>query len=202
LAAANAGLREADASERQAAFAVKVAESKVPLAQANLDDARFYLGQCRMLAPADGYVVDWAVQEGQMISSISPMAAGTFVCTAETYVIAAYPQNFLPHVQPGDDVEFVLDPYPGHLFDGKVEFVIPATGEGQYDPGKTIPDASKVGSQGMLAVRIQFTGAAPPDLALGAGGDVAIYTREVKPVHVLSKILIRMKKWSKFVVPS
>jgi hypothetical protein len=80
--------------------------------------------------------------------------------------------------------------------------VIPATGEGQYDPSKTIPEASKVGSQGMLAVRITFADPVPPDLALGAGGEVAIYTHEVKVIHILSKIIIRMKKWKAFVVPS
>ena len=170
LLAAKAALEHADASERQATFAVSVAESKVPVAQANLDDTRFYLEQCKVYAPADGYVVDWTVQEGQMVSTYSFMPVGTFVCTGETFVVAVYPQNFLANVQPGNDVEIVLDTYPGLLLTGKVDFVIPATGEGQFDPSKTIPEASKVGSQGMLAVRIRLTGTLPPDLPLGAGG--------------------------------
>jgi multidrug resistance efflux pump len=202
LAAANAAVLQAEASERQAEFAVKVAESQVTLAQANLNDARFNLDQCRMYAPADGYVVDWTVREGQMVTETRMTPAGTFVCTAETYVIASFHQNYLSHVQPGDDVEFLLDPYPGYVFKGKVDFVIAATGEGQYDPNKTIPEASKVGSQGMLAVRIRFAEPVPHDLALGAGGEVAIYTDAFKPVNVFSKIFLRVKKWKAFAVPS
>jgi hypothetical protein len=42
----------------------------------------------------------------------------------------------------------------------------------------------------MLAVRIKFDGPTSPNLALGAGGDVAIYTREVPPIHIFFKRFI------------
>jgi hypothetical protein len=37
---------------------------------------------------------------------------------------------------------------------------------------------------------------------LGVGGTVAIYTDEGKPVHIISKVAIRMKKWLSYVIPS
>src|SRR5262249_40421349 len=110
--------------------------------------------------------------------------------------------NDLMNVQAGDEVELILDPYPGQLFKAKVENVITATGEGQYAPSGQIPYASKVGSQGALAVKIRLTGAPPPNLPLGAGGAVAIYTDAGKPVHVISKVVIRIKKWLLYVIPS
>jgi multidrug resistance efflux pump len=180
-----------------------VVESNVPAVQAQLDEARFNLAQCRMTAPADGYVVDWQVQEGTMIVPYPVSAAGTFISTAAPSIVASFPQNNLMHVQAGDEVELVLDPYPGRLFKAKVDTVIPATGEGQFAPRGTIPDASRVGSQGLLAVKMHLTDdVPPPNLPLGAAGTVAIYTDKGKPVHVISKVAIRMKKWRLYVVPS
>jgi hypothetical protein len=41
-----------------------------------------------------------------------------------------------------------------------------------------------------------------PQLPLGAGGMVAICTEEGRPVHIISKVAIRMEKWMLYVVPS
>jgi len=104
------------------------------------------------------------------------------------------------NVEPGDDVDLILNPYPGRLFKAKVDTVIPASGEGQFDPSGQIPLASKIGSQGLLAVKIRLLEEIP-SVPLGAGGTVAIYTKQGKPVHVISKVAIRMKKWLLYVVP-
>jgi multidrug resistance efflux pump len=203
LAAAQSAWQQTQSADRQAAFALKVAQSDVPAVQAQLDDARFNRTQCRMTAPADGYVVNWQVQEGTMLVPMPMAAAGTFIDTSETVVVASFPQNYLTNVEPGNEVEVVLDPYPGRLFRGKVENVIEATGEGQFAPSGQIPSAARVGSQGLLAVKIRLTGeAVPPTLPLGAGGTVAIYTDRGKPVHIISKVTIRMKKWLLFVLPA
>jgi multidrug resistance efflux pump len=203
LVGAQSALQQAQAAERQAGFALQVAQSNVPAVQAQLDNAQFNLAQCKMYAPADGYVVNWQVQQGTMLVSAPVAAAGTFISTADTFVAASFPQNYLDNVKPGDDVDLILNPYPGRLFKAKVDTVIPASGEGQYDPSGQIPLASKVGSQGFLAVKIRLTDEhPPPNLPLGAGGTVAIYTDHGKPVHIVSKVAIRMKKWLLYVVPS
>ncbi len=203
LAAAQSAWEQAQAAARQAAFSLKMAQSNVPAVQAQLDEARFNLAQCRMMAPADGYVVNWQVQEGTMLVPMPLAAAGTFISTEDTTVVASFPQNHLPYVEPGNEVEVILDPYPGRLFRGRVENVIEATGEGQYAPSGQIPSAAKVGSQGLLAVKIRLTSeGTPATLPLGAGGTVAIYTDRGKPVHIVSKVTIRMKKWLLYVVPS
>lgn len=203
VSAANSSLAQAEATARQSAFTLKVAEGNLPGVQAQLDDARFNLTQCKVLAPADGYVVNWQVQEGTMLVPLPLSPAGTFMSTGETALVAAFPQNYLVNVMPGDEVEIVLDPYPGRLFRGKVDFVIPATGEGQYKTGGDIPMAARVGSVGVLAVRISLDPKErPATLPLGTGGTVAIYTNAGKPVHIISKVALRMKKWLLYVLPS
>jgi hypothetical protein len=100
-------------------------------------------------------------------------------------------------------VEVVLDPYPGRLFTAKVDSVIAASGGGQFTTSGDIPNAAKVGSSGAYAVKILFTDeAVARTLSLGSGGTAAIYTKRGKPVHIISKIAIRMKKWLLYVMPS
>ena len=114
---AEASVTQAQASALQAAATVQVAQSNVPAIEAQLNDARFNLAQCKMTAPGDGYVVNWQVQVGTMLVPAPIAPAGTFVITSDTSVAAVFPQNWLSNVQPGDDVEMVLiisrPPVPG-----------------------------------------------------------------------------------------
>ena len=194
---------EADAAVRQAQAGVVQAESNVPAIQAQLDEALFNLDQCKMTAPSDGYVVNWQVKPGTMLTSAPVAAAGTFIDTSDIFVGAVFPQNYLTNVEPGDDVELVLDPYPGRIFTAKVDNVIPASGGGQLSPGGEIPSAASIGSNGLYVVKIRFNDeAVARSLSLGSGGSAAIYTKHGKPVHIISKVVMRMKKWLAYVVPS
>ena len=200
---AEAGVTQAQASALQAAASVQTAQSNVPTIEAQLDDARFNLAQCKMTAPGDGYVVNWQVQVGTMVVPAPVAPAGTFVMTSDIGVAAVFPQNWLSNVQPGDDVEMVLNPYPGRLFFGKVAYVISATGGGQFTTGGTIPNAARIGSDGLYAVRINFSDqTVARTLSLGSGGSAVIYTQKGKATHVISKVAIRMKKWLLYVMPS
>ncbi len=200
---AEAGLAQAQASAQQSEAAVRTAQSNVPVVEAQLDDARFNLAQCKMTAPGDGYVTNWQVQIGTMLVPMPLAAAGTFVNVSDIAVAAVFPQNWLSNVEPGDDVEMVLNPYPGRLFLGKVDYVIPATGGGQFTTSGTIPNAARIGSDGLYAVRINFSDdAVARKLSLGSGGSAAIYTQKGKATHVISKVTIRMKKWLLYVMPT
>jgi multidrug resistance efflux pump len=198
-----AGLAQSQASQQQAAAAVQVAQGNVKTAEAQLEDAQFNLAQCKMNAPADGYVVDWQVQVGTMLVPAPISAAGTFVVTSDIAVAAVFPQNWLSNVEPGNDVEMILNPYPGRLFFGKVDYVISASGGGQFAPGGTIPNAARIGSDGLYAVRINFTDReVARTLSLGSGGAATVYTNKGKATHVISKVAIRMKKWLLYVMPT
>jgi membrane fusion protein (multidrug efflux system) len=200
---AQAGVAQAQAAAEQAASAVQVAQANVPVVEAQLEDARFNLAQCKMTAPGDGYVVNWQVQVGTMLVPAPIAAAGTFVNVSDIAVAAVFPQNWLANVQPGDDVELVLNPYPGRLFFGKVDYVIPATGGGQFTTSGTVPNAARVGSDGLYAVRINFTDeAVARKLSLGSGGSAVIYTGVGKATHVISKVAIRIRKLMLYVFPS
>ena len=112
------------------AAALEIAESNVPAVAAQLAQARFNLAQCKMTAPSDDYVLNWQVQAGTMLVPMPTAAVGTFVDTTSISVLAAFPQNYLTNVRSGDEVELVLDAYPGRVFKGSVDTVIPASGGG------------------------------------------------------------------------
>jgi membrane fusion protein, multidrug efflux system len=198
---ADAAVDQAEAAVLQATAAVAVAESALPGVEAQLGEAHFNLTQCKVTTPADGYVVNWQVQVGTMVVPAPIAAFGTFVDTSSIQALALFPQNYLTNVRPGDDVELVLDPYPGRLFTGKVDTVIPASGGGQLAPSGNIASTAK--STGAYAVKILFDdNEVAQKLSIGSGGSAAIYTSVGKPVHIISKVTMRMKKWLLFVMPS
>jgi multidrug resistance efflux pump len=199
LSAARSTMNQAEAAAQRAAYAVMVARASVPAVEAQLGDARFNLAQCKMKAPSDGYLVNWQVQVGTMLTPLA--AAGTFINTSSIQVLASFPQNYLTNVREGDDVELVLDRYPGRLFTGKVDTVIPAAGGGQLAPSGSI--ATAVQSTGAATVKIVLNDpAVARKLSIGLGGTAAIYTRVGKPTHIISKVTMRMKKWLLYVMPS
>jgi len=203
LAEARSGVLQADATVKQTAAALEIAESNVAGIAAQLAEAKFNLAQCTMTAPSDGYVVNWQVQEGTMLVPMRTAAAGTFVDTTSISVLAAFPQNYLTNVRSGDEVELVLDAHPGQVFKGSVDTVVPASGGGQLTTSGEIPSAAKATSTGMFAVKIRFDRDADPQiLSMGSGGTAAIYTNKGRPVHIISKVALRMKKWLLYVVPS
>jgi multidrug resistance efflux pump len=201
LEQAQAMVAQAQAAALQADVAVEVAHSNVPAVEAQLNDARYDLAQCKMTAPDDGYVVNWQVQVGTMLTPGS--AVGAFVKTSDIAVAAVYPQNWLANVRPGDDVEMVLNPYPGSVFKGKVDYVASATGGGQLTTSGKIPSAADIGSTGLSVVRINFSDEAVAGaLSIGSGGSAVIFTHAGKSTHMISKVVIRMKKWLLYVLPS
>jgi multidrug resistance efflux pump len=117
--------------------------------------------------------------------------------------VDAFPQNYLTNVRSGDEVELVLDAYPGRVFKGSADTIIPASGGGQLTTSGEIPSAAKATSIGMFAVKIRFDSDGDPQtLSMGSGGTAAIYTNKGKPVHIISKVALRMKKWLLCVLPS
>src|SRR5262249_2454593 len=98
-----AGGEPGKADHPHGGLALQLAKSNVPAVQAQLDNALFDLAQCKVYAPADGYVVDWQVQEGTWVAPVRVLAFGTFIVTGENFIVAVFPQNRLMHVRDGDE---------------------------------------------------------------------------------------------------
>jgi multidrug resistance efflux pump len=200
--AALAAVEQARATVEESKYALNSAERRVESSEAQLQTTRFNLQQCTVRAPSDGFVVNWQAREGSMTASTPISAVGTFVDTTEVLLAAAFPQNTLEFVQTGDPVEISLKSHPGQIFTGEVEYIIKASGEGQFVTGGKLPSASSIGSPGMLAVRFKLNNPQlENELVMGTAGCVAIYTRRGKPIHLVSMIAIRMQAWEYYLFP-
>jgi membrane fusion protein (multidrug efflux system) len=198
-AASLAELSQAKATVDQARAAVATAKDNVVAVHAQLETAQFDLTECTMSAPSDGFVTDWQIRPGTWVAPATMSAAGTFIDTSETGIVASFPAEQLIYVKPGQPVELTFKSAPGRLFLGHVENVIQATGEGQFAPGGKLPSAASIGSPGFLAVLIRLNdGQHASELEMGTPGAVAIYTDWGKPLDMISKVTLRMQKWMYF----
>jgi multidrug resistance efflux pump len=197
--AAQASLEQALAARDQSVASFAGSKDAIVLAEEKLKTTEFNLQQFSVLAPADGFVMNWQVREGTFVVPSPSAAVGTFIDTSEIFVVAPFKQQMLVNVKPGQEVELVFKSHPGHLFHGKVDAIIEATSEGQGVVSGALPSASQIGSPGILAVKIllkddeQVAG-----LDLGTAGSIAIYTDVIKPIHIMSRVTMRMNKWLYF----
>ena len=197
--AAEAMLKQTEASREQANAAYAGSKDTIVLAEEKLKTAEFSLTQCTVRAPANGFVTNWNIREGTFVVPSPASAAGTFIDTSELSIVAPFKEQMLVNVKSGQEVELVFKSHPGRLFRGKVDSILEATGEGQGAVSGILPSASKIGSPGILAVKILLDdeeGASSLDL--GSAGSLAIYTDSLKPIHIMSRVTMRMNKWLYF----
>lgn len=180
-------------AERDAAVASIAALS------AQLQNARWQLDQTVIYAPNDGYVVNLQVQEGYRVVTGPLKPAMTYVLTDFSEVLASLSQSSARKVKPGDVAEVVFASRPGEVFSGKVQAIIRVSGEAQLGPTGDIPVMTGAPIQGRRAVRVALDD--PSVLQeVGQGGQsfVGIYTDSGKPVHIITKVVVRMQAWLGF----
>jgi len=191
--AAEAAVSEAVAAVRQAEFAVVSGKANIGAVQGALDNAEFILSETSYRAPADGMMVNWQARKGTITAVLRASAIGTFMETSNTRVLAVLPQNLMRKVAVGDPVELAFMSTPGKIDNGKVIRIVNYTGEGQFTQSGDLPVVANIGSKGKLAAVIQVDDEAlAEELALGAAGAAAIYTRPAAAVHAISKVYLRM----------
>ncbi|WP_158262436.1 MULTISPECIES: HlyD family secretion protein [Pirellulaceae] len=200
--AAQATVAKSKATQDEAVVALEIAKQNVDLAQANLDKSKFDLSQCTVYAPADGFVTNWQVREGAMAVPLPLAPMGTFIDTSTVDIVAVFSQNVTKNIQPGDAVEFALKAYPGQVLKGKVDSIIPATGEGQFVTSGVLTTPDAIHSSGKFAVKIKLEDESlMQSIPMGTAGMCTVYTKTGSPFHVISKVTVRIKAWMYYLIP-
>ncbi|GEA61914.1 HlyD family secretion protein [Vibrio comitans] len=115
---------------------VNVDKSKLHLmnAQADLEEAKerlaeaqWNLDETRVYAPADGFVTNFILREGQYVGILSRMQ----MYTHEKYVLMRVNHQAIRNIKPGQMAEFASPVYPGKVFSAEVQGIVEATGEAQ-----------------------------------------------------------------------
>jgi len=93
----------------------------VRAAQAAVDKAEFALANTTVVAPADGYITNLSLADGQYVAAGT--AAMTFINPATQMVIADLRENQLVNVQPGDKAVVMFEAAPGRQFEATVDSI-------------------------------------------------------------------------------
>ncbi len=201
VAKAEAQLRQARATESKARLAVDSVidgeNTSVIQIRAQLRQAQLNLGWTTVTAPTEGFVTNLQLREGFVVRAGTPVMS--FVDTSERYLIVPLAQNVVRHIEPGNPVEVALELYPGRIFNGSVESIAWASGEGQEDPSGDLPSVGLLTPGTMFAVRVVLDDfPAGFELPIGAGGAAAVYSDGGKPLRIIRMIILRMTTWLNF----
>ncbi|MBY5922834.1 HlyD family secretion protein [Ferrimonas balearica] len=112
---------------RQRTLDADSAEVAVASARERLAQAQWNLDQTRVHAPADGYVTNFLLREGQLVARVPRLQ----MYTDEKYVLMRVNHQAIRNVKVGQQAEFASPVYPGKIFQAEVEGIVEATGEAQ-----------------------------------------------------------------------
>lgn len=204
LDSAEAAVSHAKAEERRARLAygseIDGVNTGVAEAQALLAQAQYYLDHTTIVAPADGYITNLQVQPGMVSGIFRAGGIASFIVDEGRYLLATYPQEWLKFVEPGQPVEIALDLHPGQIFEGKVESIWWASGEGQFLPSGTLPTFVEPLPPALFAVKIAMPVADDLRVPVGAHGAAAIYAWRGGFAY-LRRVVIRTYTWFNWLQP-
>ncbi|QFU20610.1 biotin/lipoyl-binding protein [Shewanella eurypsychrophilus] len=93
----------------------------------NVAQAQWNLDSTKIYAPANGYVTNFIMREGQFVGVMPRIQ----MYTDEKYVLMRVNHQAIRNVKVGQRAEFASAVYPGKVFNAEVEGIIEATGESQ-----------------------------------------------------------------------
>ena len=79
-----------------------------------------------MRAPANGWIANLSLREGDVISANQPLFA--LVSNNQYWIDANFKETELRHVRKGQSAKIILDMYPDHTFQGIVDSISDGSG--------------------------------------------------------------------------
>jgi multidrug resistance efflux pump len=210
----------------KARAAIKAARAQVDSAQANLEKARQSLGaegennprirsamatlkkaqldlsRTKVIAPALGGVTNLQIEKGYYAKAGA--AAMTFVEAESVWVQANLKENNLAHLQPGAEVDLLLDIMPGTLYKGVVRsvgFAVSTDNQGTVGSLQTVKSSTGwLRDPQRFPVIIEFAEPVPAGLKrVGGQVDVQVYNEESPILNAIGKVWITVLSWLSFI---
>ena len=114
-------LEQARERLREAQGALQAAKAQLQALEARMAQARADVKDTRVLAPFDGTVLQKLVQEGQVVTSGTPLI--TFVDMSKLYVKVYLPEKEIAKVRLGNPARVYVDAFPNKYFEATVSEV-------------------------------------------------------------------------------
>ncbi|WP_117234188.1 HlyD family secretion protein [Vibrio maerlii] len=120
-------VEKAKLSINKAKSAVASKQTQVEKSRNALEKAQWDLDSTLVTAPADGFVTNFILREGQRVSLMPRIN----MYTNEKYVLMRVNHQAIRNIKVGQAAEFASAVYPGKIFSAQVEGIVEATGESQ-----------------------------------------------------------------------
>lgn len=170
--------------------------AEVASLRAQVAEATYNLSQTVVRAPENGYVTQVLVRPGTYAAALPLRPVMVFIPEQKRQVIAAFRQNSLLRLQPGDDAEVVFNALPGQVFHGKLAMISPIVPTGAYQSQGTLQTLNITpGGDGVIATIILDPSEDIDALPDGIYAQVAVYSQHFTHVSVMRKVLLRMTSW-------
>jgi len=204
--ASEAGLKRAEAAEKQARLAatseIDGVNTTVARLRAEVEKAAYDLEQTTVRAPSDGYAAFIALRPGQRVVTFPFSPAMTYIDTSQTLVLAQVGQIYLRNIEPGQPVELAFKTHAGKIYEGVVDRVLQVSGQGQEQAGGTVPLPQQIQALPFYVGIILKDEEAARALPAGTVGTAAIYTETATATHIIRKVMIRMESFLNYIVPT
>lgn len=203
---ATAQLKEAEASVEQARSELERARQNLgPRGQNNpqlreamavLQQARLNLVRTQVNAPADGLVTNLQLTIGQYASA--GQAIMTFIDLGDYWVSAAFRENSLGRITPGDRAEIVFDALPGRTYPAFVANIgWGVARSGQTGPGGEMPTISNqkgwIRDPQRFPVRLTVaTATVPKGIRYNSQANVIVYADDNPVTRAIGWLWIRL----------
>lgn len=164
---------------------------------AQLGKAQWQLDETVVRAPYNGFVFNLQLRPGNFVTSMPVASSMSFVSTEVLPVIASFSQSAIRYISEGDEVEMVFRSRPGKVFAGTVYRIARGSGSAQIAASGQLPEMTGAPENSRWIVGIRFDNLEEAEsLPQSAGASViAVYTQKGKPVHVISKVVMRINAW-------
>jgi multidrug resistance efflux pump len=166
--------------------------------EAQLGKAQWQLDETVVRAPYDGFVFNLQLRPGNFVTSMPMASPMSFVSSEVRPVVASFSQSAIRHIKVGDEVEMVFRSKPGKVYPGKIIRIARGSGTAQLTASAQMPVMTGQPENSRWAVLVSFDDPnAVDELPQSAGATImAVYTQKGKPVHIISRVVMRMNAWT------
>ena len=175
----------------------------VQQALAGLNSARLDLERSIVRAPELGVVTGVQLDKGNFAGAGQPQM--TFIAVHNIWIQAAFKENNLGNLDPGDEVAIVFDVLPGRIISGKVREIGFGVDVGNPPLGKlpTIQnDNSWLRSAQRYPVLIDFDLPMNKEgrtrMKVGSQATVVVYTGTHPVFNLLARLVMRFRSWLEY----
>jgi multidrug resistance efflux pump len=173
-------------------------EATIASLNAQLGNAQWQLDETVVRAPYEGFVFNLQLRPGSYVTTMPVASSMAFVSSEEKPVVASFSQSAIRYMNVGDPVEMVFRTVPGKVFAGKITRIPKAAGSSQLSASGQMVTFSGQPENSRWGVIMEFDDPSEAERMQQSSGAsiIAVYTDKGKPVHVISKVVMRMNAWT------